>query len=189
MDMEDTVNQEEQASFGARLKQFREQKGLKLKAVSSRSGLSIGFISQVERDQTDPSLASLRKIADALDIHISDIFKQDMASHSFQKKGEGVIMLIHNVRCELLATINDNRMEPVIKYIDPHSESGQIDPHEGEEFVYVKKGTIAIYVGGNQYNLSEGDSIYFVASEVHGWKNDSAEPVEVLWIITPRIYT
>lgn len=179
----------EQVSFGARLKQFREQRGLTLKQVSAMSGLSIGFISQVERDQTDPSLASLKKLAAALDIHLSDVFKQDMAPHSFQKKGTGVIMIIHNVRCELLATINDNRLEPVIKYIDPHSESGRIDPHEGEEFVYVKSGSIQIFVGVNQYELSEGDSIYFKASEPHGWVNDSAASAEVLWIITPRVYT
>ena len=179
----------EQVSFGTRLKQFREQRGLTLKQVSMVSGLSIGFISQVERDQTDPSLASLKKLATALDIHLSDVFKQDTAPHSFQKKNEGIIMLIHNVRCELLATINDNRMEPVIKYIEPHSESGRIDPHEGEEFVYVKSGSIRIDVGSNYYELSEGDNIYFKASEPHGWINDTETPAEVLWIITPRVYT
>ena len=76
----------EQVSFGTRLKQFREQRGLTLRQVSMVSGLSIGFISQVERDQTDPSLASLKKLATALDIHLSDVFKQDTAPHSFQKK-------------------------------------------------------------------------------------------------------
>lgn len=179
----------DQISFGSRLKQFREQRGLTLKQVAERSGLSIGFISQVEHDQTDPSLASLKKIVSALNIRLKDVFEEDSTPHFLQKKGEGTIMMIHNVRCELLATINDNRMEPVIKYIEPHSESGKVAAHDGEEFVYVKSGSITVHIGNDQYELSEGDSIYFKASEEHGWTNHTENISEVLWIITPRVYT
>ena len=179
----------EQISVGARLKQFREQRGLTLKQIAAHSGLSIGFISQVEHDQTDPSLASLKKIAAALNVRLKDVFEDDGKPHFLQKKGEGTIMMVHNVRCELLATINDNRMEPVIKYIEPHTESGKIDAHEGEEFVYVKSGAITVYVGEAQYELMEGDSIYFKASETHGWINHTENKSELLWIITPRVYT
>ncbi len=179
----------EQISVGARLKQFREQRGLTLKQIAAHSGLSIGFISQVEHDQTYPSLASLKKLASALNVRLKDIFEDDGQPHFLQRKGEGTIMMVHNVRCELLATINDNRMEPVIKYIEPHTESGKIDAHEGEEFVYVESGSITVYVGDAQYELLEGDSIYFKASEPHGWINHTENKSELLWIITPRVYT
>ena len=121
-------------SLGSKLKAKREEKGYTLKQTAEISGLSIGFISQVENGQTEPSLSSLKKLAMALGLKLGDLFAQDAAEHILVKKGEGKQLKIDSfVCCELLASSINKTMEPMIKVIEPGGESGLVDPHAGEE--------------------------------------------------------
>ena len=129
-------------TLGAQLKTAREKKGYTLKQLSEISGLSIGFISQVERGQTDPSLSSLKNLATALDLKLRDLFDPDEAAHVLVRRGEGNMLKIDaKVQCELLASSLTKTMEPMIKSIMPGGESGLVSAHAGEEFagiVFVK---------------------------------------------------
>ncbi|MGI6169878.1 MAG: helix-turn-helix domain-containing protein, partial [Christensenellales bacterium] len=148
-------------TLGAQLKMAREGKGYTLKQLSEISGLSIGFISQVERGQTDPSLSSLRKLASALSVKLRDLLDRDTVAHVLVKRGEGSILKIDAaVSCELLASSLNKTMEPMIKFISPGGESGLVDPHPGEEFIWVIEGTLQVVLGETAYILNSGDSVY-----------------------------
>lgn len=176
-------------NIGIVLRQLREARGYTLKELAARSKLSIGFISQVERGQTDPSLASLKKLSTALNVKISELFAYEEPPHTLIRKGEGALMFIHGVKCELLCYSGEKTMEPMIKYIDPHSKSGCVEGHPGEEFVWIKSGSLRLSVGEDVFDLNEGDSIFFDASQDHGWNNPTKDCCEALWIISPPLYS
>ena len=177
---------DETEQIGRYLKEKRERQALTLKQVSDISGLSIGFISQVERGLTDPSLASLKKLVGALGTSLSDLFVQTAEVVHVVRRGCGSkLALSTSVICELLAPSFTKQLEPVLKHIMPNSESGILDPHTGEEFVWIVSGVLEIVVGQKVYCLNAGDSIYFQANVDHGWKNCSNKTCEALWIVTP----
>lgn len=177
-------------TLGAQLKAARERKNYTLKQLAERSDLSIGFISQVERGQTDPSLSSLKSLAAALDIKLKDLFDQETETHEIVRCGQGDVLEVSSgVRFEALASAITKTMEPVIKTIAPGKESGIVKPHPGEEFVWVIEGSIQIRLNDRFYLLDQGDSLYFIANQIHAWKNDSNEECKVLWIMTPPNYS
>lgn len=177
-------------TLGAQLKSAREKKGYTLKQLSEISGLSIGFISQVERGQTDPSLSSLKSLANSLDVKLRDLFDPEVAAHVLVRRGEGHILKINAaVQCELLASSLTKTMDPMIKAVAPGGESGLVSPHSGEEFIYVLDGTLEVLLNETTYLLTSGDSIYFQANQTHAWKNTGSEECHALWVTTPPCYS
>lgn len=177
-------------TLGSQLKNARERKKYTLKQLSEITGLSIGFISQVERGQTDPSLSSLKSLSNALDIKLRDLFDQEGAAHILVRKGEGSLLKIDAaVQCELLASSLNKTMEPMIKVISPGGESGLVTPHSGEEFIFIIEGTLRVQIGDANYTLNEGDSVYFEANQVHAWKNIGNTECRALWVMTPPSYS
>lgn len=177
--------------LGKKLKFLREEKNYSQKQLADLAGLSSGFISQVERNQVDPSLASLKKIANALDVKLKDLFddEKQFSSH-IVRKGKGKILRIDSaVTCEMLAATPGKIMEAMIKYISPGGESGLVSPHEGEEFIWVIKGTLKVTHGQEEYILNPGDSIYFQGGATHSWKNIGDTECQAMWVMTPSCYT
>ena len=182
--------EELEPSVGMRLRRAREEKQYTLKQLSEYTGLSIGFISQVERGQTDPSLASLKKLATGLGIKLRDLFDVEATEHIVIKKGTGSMLhLDAAVTCELLAAPLDKIMEPMIKYIAPGGKSGLVQPHSGEEFIWVMKGTLKVTLGPNKYILTDGDSVYFQAEQTHSWENVGKTECQAMWVMTPPSYS
>lgn len=175
---------------GANIRAIRESKGYTLKQLSELSGLSIGFISQVERSQTEPSLASLKKLSAALDIKMQALFAPSPTHHEVIRKGEAERLYAHQVDSEVLASSSEKMMEPLLKHIHPGGGSGGVlEPHAGEEFVWVKSGRLHITVGDSSYDLNEGDSIYFKSNRPHSCINETDEMCDVIWVSTPPIFT
>ncbi len=177
-------------TVGTKLKEAREKKGYTLKQTADLSDLSIGFISQVERGQTDPSLSSLKRLANALGIKLKDLFDQETETHELVRKGQGNVLEVNpGVHFEALASTLTKVMEPVIKRIAPNRESGLVKPHPGEEFVWIVDGSLEVCLGDHAYQLNQGDSLYFIANQPHEWKNTSSTECTVLWIMTPPSYS
>ena len=177
-------------TLGAQLKSARENKNFTMKKHSDISGLSIGFISQVERGQTDPSISSLKRLAESLGVKMRDLFDQDSIAHTMVKKGTGVLLKVSgSISCELLASSLDKVMEPMIKTILPGGESGLVDPHTGEEFIWIIEGSLQILLGDKKYTLEEGDSFYFCSDQTHAWKNTGSQICRAMWILTPPSYS
>lgn len=172
-------------AIGTRLRQLRVRRQLSLAQVAKAVGVSLGFLSAVERSQMSASVGTLRKLARFYKTNILDFFDPAEASSRLVKPdSRKVLEAGPGVRMELLAWGN-TVMEPHLFRIAPKSSSGESYTHEGEEFLYVLRGELHISLQGEEYRLKAGDSFYFESATPHHWKNPGRTETFVLWVNTP----
>jgi DNA-binding transcriptional MerR regulator/mannose-6-phosphate isomerase-like protein (cupin superfamily) len=176
-------------SIGPRLRRLRTQRSLSLGHVARAVGVSIGFLSAIEREQMSASIATLRRLARFYQINILSLFDPSEANPGRVKPGERKILDAGpGVRMELLSWGN-TMMEPHLFRIAPSAGSGESYAHEGEEFLYILRGSLEIsLVDGERLCLEEGDSFYFESSNEHRWKNPGKKEALVLWVNTPPTF-
>ena len=175
-------------AIGGRLRQLRSRRGLSLAQVSAAVGVSVGFLSAIERSQMSASVGTLRKLARFYKTNILDFFDPAEASSRLVKpERRKVLEAGPGVRMELLAWGN-TVMEPHLFRIAPNSGSGESYTHEGEEFLYVLRGELHISLQGEEYRLKPGDSFYFESATPHHWKNPGRTETFVLWVNTPPTF-
>lgn len=172
--------------IGAKLKELRVLKGLTQEELADRAELSKGFISQLERDLTSPSIATLMDILQCLGTSIGEFFnetpeeqivfgKQDyFEKHDADLKNE-IKWIIPNAQ--------KNMMEPILLTLEPGGETYPDNPHEGEEFGYVMQGNISIHIGNKTYKAKKGESFYFVSDKKH-YLSSKAGAV-LIWASSP----
>ena len=175
-------------AIGAHLRQLRARKKLSLAQVAQAVGISVGFLSALERSQMSSSVGTLRKLARFYNTNILDFFDASDTSSLQVKPGERKVLEAGDgVRMELLAWGN-TIMEPHLFRIAPEAGSGDPYTHEGEEFIYVLRGDLEITLAGQQYQLRPGDSFYFESGTPHRWKNPGRKETWVLWVNTPPTF-
>lgn len=175
-------------AIGAHLRQLRSAKGLSLARVAKAVGISVGFLSAMERSQMSGSVGTLRKLARFYKTNILDFFDaSESSSRQVRPADRKVLEAGKGVRMELLAWGN-TVMEPHLFRIAPEAGSGDPYTHEGEEFMYVLQGDLEITVEGKHYRLEPGDSFYFESATPHRWKNPGRKETWVLWINTPPTF-
>ncbi len=175
-------------SIGRRLRQLRLERGLSLAKVAEAVGISVGFVSALERSQMSASVGTLRKLARFYRTNILDFFNpQEPSSRLVPPPLRKVLPAGAGVQMELLAWGN-TQMEPHLFLIAPAASSGDSYTHEGEEFLYVLRGELQISVGKQEYRLQAGDSFYFESSEPHHWVNPGRVETSVLWVNTPPTF-
>ena len=174
--------------IGLRLRQLRQKKGLSLARVAEAIGISIGFLSALERSQMSASVGTLRKLAGFYRTNILDFFNpQEPSSRLVSPDNRKVLPAGRGVQMELLAWGN-TIMEPHLFRIAPSASSGDSYAHDGEEFLYVLRGELQISVGQQEHRLKVGDSFYFESSEPHHWVNPGRVETYVLWVNTPPTF-
>jgi DNA-binding transcriptional MerR regulator/mannose-6-phosphate isomerase-like protein (cupin superfamily) len=175
-------------AIGAHLRQLRERRALSLAQVSQAVGISVGFLSALERSQMSGSVGTLRKLARFYKTNILDFFDASDASTRRVRPAERKILEAgEGVRMELLAWGN-TVMEPHLFRISPDAGSGDAYTHEGEEFIYVLRGDLEIAVDGQEYCLRPGDSFYFESATPHRWRNPGRKETWLLWVNTPPTF-
>lgn len=175
-------------AIGAQLRQLRSQRKLSLAQVADAVGISVGFLSAMERSQMSGSVGTLSKLARFYKTNILDFFDADGASGRFVRPAQRKVLEAGaGVRMELLAWGN-TVMEPHLFRIAPEAGSGDPYTHEGEEFIYVLRGDLEITVDGEQYRLKPGDSFYFESTTPHRWKNPGRRETWLLWVNTPPTF-
>jgi len=175
-------------AIGAHLRLLRSRKKLSLSQVAKAVGISVGFLSAMERSQMSGSVGTLRKLARFYKTNILDFFDAtESVSRRVRPAERKVLEAGTGVRMELLAWGN-TVMEPHLFRIAPEAGSGDPYTHEGEEFIYVLKGDLQISVDGEEYLLEPGDSFYFESATPHRWKNPGRKETWVLWINTPPTF-
>lgn len=177
------------APLGMRLRTLRLKRHLPLAAVARATGISVSFLSAVERGQMSASVGTLRKIARFYRINILDFFNPPAANpHLVTPAGRKVLEAADGVRMELLAWGN-TVMEPHLFRIGPGKGSGEAYAHEGEEFLYLLRGRLDISLDeGERFHLEPGDSFYFESSIPHRWLNPGRQEAWVLWVNTPPTF-
>src|SRR5579871_2565203 len=175
-------------AIGAHLRQLRSRRGLSLAQVADAVGISVGFLSALERSQMSGSVGTLRKLARFYKTNILDFFDaSETTGRHVRVADRKVLEAGAGVRMELLAWGN-TVMEPHLFRIAPDAGSGDPYTHEGEEFIYVLRGDLQITVDGDEYRLKTGDSFYFESATPHRWKNPGRKETLLLWVNTPPTF-
>ncbi len=174
--------------IGGKINLLRKKNGLTQEELADRCELSKGFISQVERGLTSPSIATLIDILECLGTNLKDFFnetsqekivfsKQDIFEKEDKENNINISWLIPNAQ--------KNAMEPILVQLDPGGRTNEDAPHEGEEFGYVLAGHIYLILGQKKYKAKKGDSFYFRPTSSHYIQNVGKTKAQVLWISTP----
>lgn len=174
-------------SYGAKLKEIRKKLGFTLEDISQKTGFTKSFISQIENGKNSPSISSLKKICYALGTTISELFEDERnIVHKFTKEDYNILDNKNIVMYFLASKLISRKLEPMIIEIDPHGETGSdYYRHSGEEFGYVLEGTLTVIIGTDEYNIEQGESIYFSSNLPHRLKNKTNVKMRAFWVGTP----
>ncbi|WP_425378548.1 helix-turn-helix domain-containing protein [Spiroplasma endosymbiont of Polydrusus pterygomalis] len=175
--------------LGEKIKLLRQKNNLTIEELANRCELTKGFISQLERDISSPSIETLESILEVLGTNLADFFKQEKNKKFVYVAEEHYEVKQDNYRIEwLVPNAQVNKLEPILIQIKPYGESGRILPFEGQIFGYVLKGTVVVYSGQKGQEAHTRDSFYLYGNNQHYLKNETNEMVEILWISTPPIF-
>ena len=191
MEKNSTVIQEDpENTLGERLRLRRKELKLSMKEVAVSSGLSIGFISQVERGLTSPSLTSLTAIANFLRSDVTNFLSQPKSKSSITRNEERDVFTINKngLQYERLSdSFPGHTLNSVIIHEMPGHKTESIS-HEGEEFFFILEGAITIYIDGVVNILEAGDSLHFDSSRSHSAWNHTNKVTSVLHVCTMNVF-
>lgn len=172
---------------GSRLRQLRTERGSSMRSLARLSGLSTNALSMIERGRTSPSVSTLYKLAEALDVPITAFFrleppKQDIV---FCPLGERKLVPIPDGKwMGLGGEAFTGRVEPFMLTLEPGASSGPFGMlHSGSEFVLCMSGQIEYEVEGQRYNLKPGDSLIFAAQHRHRWRNSGSDTAQAVIVL------
>ncbi|SFV35061.1 Helix-turn-helix [Devosia crocina] len=175
---------------GALIRARRRQQQLTLMELGAAAAVSVGYLSQVERDHATPSLGTLAQIAKALGVSI-DYFVAAPASHNaLTRAGDRSRFSIDGssiVYERLGADFPGSQLSSFIMTVPPGYKS-EIVAHEGEEILYVLEGSITQRLDGEEMIMSAGDSLHFRGNRPHSWSNHTDEPARLLWSGTLALF-
>lgn len=173
-----------------KIRMIRKSKRMTLEELAQKTGLSLSYLSQVERGKADCSISVIRKIATALGVHPVNFFDQSENEEMIVRKDERRIFGRKNkgVIYELLTPDTHRKMQVTLVEFPPHYKDETVTlRHDKEEWIYVLTGKIVIKIGENEHALEEGDSIYFTGVSGYSMENRTGEKVSVIGAITPPI--
>ena len=174
--------------IGDKIKRLRVKNGLTQEELANRVELTKGFISQLERDLTSPSIATLVDILQCLGVDLKEFFNESDEENVVFGKEDIFVKEDKNRNCEirwLIPNSQKHSMEPIIINLGEGISSEPDNPHEGEEFGYVLGGSILVHLGSRKFRARKDESFYFKPSAVHYISNAGKKRAEVLWVSTP----
>ncbi len=181
------------ASLGADLRALRKARGQTLAELAGRLNRSVGWLSQVERDLSEPSVSDLRQIAAALDVSVSSLFRHGatpvheqgyiVRSAARRPIGSRQAGLVE----ELLSPDLTDDFEMVHSTFQPGSSLQEPVSRPTQEVGYLMSGNLDIWVNGRTHHLAAGDSIR-IRAEPYRWMNPYAQPAVAIWVIAPPVY-
>lgn len=172
--------------IGEKLRDLRNRNGLTQEELADRAELSKGFISQLERNLTSPSISTLQDLLQCLGTNLSDFFHEEVEDQivfSQEDYFEKQDTELHNLIQWIIPNAQKNEMEPILLTLQAGGSTYPDNPHEGEEFGYILSGTVTIYIGTKTYTVKKGESFYFCPEKTHYLK--SAKGAKLLWVTTP----
>jgi transcriptional regulator with XRE-family HTH domain len=181
-------------SLGPMIRRNRQRQQLTLQQLAGRADLSVSYISQVERNLLTPTVASLKRIASALDIPAGQLMFAEASSGKSRiavlRKGhrKHVRFPQSSITYELLTPDLQRRVSALWLVANPGAESGPAATHEGEDVVIVLSGRLSVDVAGAWHDLKAGDSIYFSSELSHRWRNRSKQTAQAIWISSPPYF-
>lgn len=178
--------------FGHKLRRVRERKGYTLRDVATKAEVSESLISQIERNKVSPSIDTLLRIADILDIDHEYLFSEYRQKRqvSIVRRDQRDSIRLDKVAFHQLSVNDENSKDSAIEAflldVDPGGEKGDREyGHAGMEFGIILEGRAELIYGSETYILKEGDSIYFPSDMPHLFKNPGEKTLRAIWVVTP----
>ena len=172
--------------IGNKLKELRVLKGLTQEELADRAELSKGFISQLERNLTSPSIATLTDILQCLGTTLGEFFNEapeEQIVFGRQDYFEKIDQEYKNIIRWIIPNAQKNTMEPLLLTLEPGGSTCPDNPHEGEEFGYVIQGTVSIHLGSKTWKAKKGESFYYTADKKHYLSSKNG--AVALWVSSP----
>ncbi|WP_249029897.1 helix-turn-helix domain-containing protein [Tannockella kyphosi] len=175
--------------IGAKIKRLRLANHLTLEELANRSELTKGFLSQLERDLTSPSITTLEYILEALGTNLQEFFNEKQEEQIVFKKddffeneqsGYTISYIVPNAQ--------KNEMEPILLSLDSGATSMVLEPDDGQEFGYVIQGKVSLNYGEKVLTLRKGETFYIKSGLRHFIKNTGDSVAKVIWVSTPPIF-
>ena len=173
--------------LGEKLRDLRLYCELTQEELADRCELTKGYISQLENDLTSPSIATLIDILSALGTDLKEFFADidNEEKISFNKNEYIEKVTNEYVLNWLIPNAQKNNMEPLHMKLLAEKSTEEDFPHEGEEFGYVIKGDITIFLGKRKIKVKKGESFYYTANKVHKIVNTGKTDAEFIWVSSP----
>ena len=172
--------------IGNKLKELRVLKGLTQEKLADRSELSKGFISQLERNLTSPSITTLMDILQCLGTSIGEFFNEAPDEQIVFGKQDYFVKVDTEYKNEIkwiIPNAQKNTMEPIYLTLEAGGSTCPDTPHEGEEFGYILQGTVSIHLGNKTYKAKKGESFYYTADKTHFLSSKSG--AVLIWVSSP----
>ncbi len=177
--------------IGERIRAQRTELNLSLRDLAKKVGLTASFLSQIERNLADPSIKSLRKIADALGVPVLYFLAERKDADPIVRKENRKKLVLANpqVTYELLTPDLNRKMEMFLAHLSPSQENIALSlAHPTEECILVLEGRLHVQLDGKEYELDAGDSIYFEGSQLGALKAIGPADVVFIMAITPAVF-
>lgn len=175
-----------QPKVGALIRARRRQLHMTLQALCEAAGISVGYLSQVERDHATPSLGTLAQIARSLDVGVDYFIATPSMEDGMTRSSERDRFAVAGssiVYERIAADFAGNVLSSFVLHVPPGYRSETVS-HEGEEILFVLEGSITQRLDGRETDLSAGDSLHFRGNRPHSWSNDTEETARLLWVGT-----
>lgn len=175
--------------IGSKIKRMRIQQELTLEELASRCELTKGFLSQLERDLTSPSIATLSDILEALGSSLSEFFTDSPEEQIVFRQADFFEATRDSCTIRwIVPNTQKNQMEPVLVEIPTGGKSFSSGPHNGEEFGYVLTGSVVLVTDTASYPVRKGETFYLDGKSTHYIRNDKKQTAQVLWVCTPPLF-
>ena len=174
--------------IGDKLRNLRIQKNLTQEELGERTDLSKGYISQLERDLSSPSMETFFSILEVLGVTPEEFFHQDTVNQQvvYSKEDHTIYQDEENgYELEwLVSDSNEKEMEPVLLIFEKAGEYKTFEPSRSETFIFVLEGELELSLGEERYIAKAGQSIYYQATKHHQLRNHQTKRTKALIVAT-----
>ena len=182
------VSPTNEVRIGSKLRAARKAHGYTLDQLAAASGLTKGFLSRIERDETSPSVASLITLCEVMSIEVGSLFTAPDIALVRRSEAPAINLGGTGVNEQLMTPRGQSALQLVHSSIEPGGTGGSdlYTINCEVEVLYVLKGTVELILIDRRHRLTAGDALTFNGGEPHSWVNVSkARAAEVVWVLVP----
>ncbi len=165
------------------------EKGFTLQQLADKTELTAAYISKLENEKVSPSIHTLKKMADELEVPLTEFFENDLIDDPCVNPPETWTRKLvqgwdADVR-QMVKLVGNKKMQPFFTTIPPGGGAHESYAHPGEELVYVLSGVLTIKLDGEITRMKAGTLAYFSGLTPHSWINETKKPVKLIWVCAP----
>jgi transcriptional regulator with XRE-family HTH domain len=166
------------------MRKLRHRMSMTLQQLSAASGVSVGYLSQVERGNATPTLGTLNQIAQALEVDTGFFVRTPRAVDSLTRGGSRPKFAVagSSIAYEQISAERAGHELTSFVIIVPPGYESEVVHHIGEEIIYILEGEISQMVGEREYIMGVGDSLHYLGTTPHCWSNKTDKPARILWV-------